>query len=371
MKVAIVCAGGILSGKEVMVLQLADGLRDVGVTVEVVSSRWSDGKFCARLAELNIPTHKVWFGFISASLDPKCIYMTLVQLLRLPQLLGRYGSFLRRFNPDKVVHTNWHSLLAIFPFLKRDREIYWVHEVMPDKVQYRKVFGLLSRRLKCFIAVSQAVADSLGRLGIEREIIRVIHNGLDQRKFAESKPTDAHGCLNVGIVGQVGSWKGHEDLLNAFAIAARDCPATRLQIYGKGDACYESFLRARVSDLGLTDKVQWRGYVADPNEIYRNLELVAVPSRSEDPLPTVAIEAAFFGLPVVASSKGGLKEIIEHERTGFLFEPGDVEGMARYLVKLLVDASLRANLGGNARLRAENLFGRERFVQSFVNVLVQ
>src|SRR4051794_17964210 len=111
MRVAIVCGGGILSGKEIMVLQLADGLRDLGVEVQVVNSYWTDGKFNEQLKALNIPTHKVWFGFISASLNARSVYMTLVQLLRWPQLILGYRKFLRRFRPDQVVHTNWHALL--------------------------------------------------------------------------------------------------------------------------------------------------------------------------------------------------------------------------------------------------------------------
>src|SRR3954451_6944555 len=124
MKVAIICGGGIVSGKEIMVLQLAESLRDIGVDVKVVSSRWTDGRFTERLGASGIPTFKVWFGFISATLNLKCIYMTLAQLARWPQLLGAYGSFLLRFKPDAVIHTNWHSLLMILFFVRRSRDIY-------------------------------------------------------------------------------------------------------------------------------------------------------------------------------------------------------------------------------------------------------
>ena len=369
--VGIVCGGGIVSGKEIMVLELADGLRSLGYDVEIVSSFWSDGNFAQRLKALGLPTHRVWFGFISATLNPASIYMTFAQALRWPQLLAGYGRFLRRFKPDRVIHTNWHSLLTTYPFLRSDRDIYWVHEVMPNKTQYRKVFGWLDIKLHCFVAVSHAVAESLHNLGIARARILTIHNGLSDPLSTSTGISRESGELKIGIVGQVGPWKGHDDLLEAFHVVVLQYPRVKLLIFGKGSAEYEAMLRSRVLELGLADNVLWCGFVKEPSEIYGGIDILAVPSRSEDPLPTSAIEAAFFGLPVIGSRRGGLPEIVEDGVTGLLFEARNAVQLAQNIVKLIANEELRVQMGQNARGRAMLLFTRERFVRDFAELLKQ
>src|SRR3954471_12209006 len=217
MRVAIVCAGGILSGKEAMVLQLADGLRAADMDVRVIRSRWTDGRFAEQLAKLGIPSEELWFGFISAQLKLKPLLMTFDQLLRWSKLLGGYRNFLNSFRPDCVIHTNWHSLLLISPFFRPDPDIYWIHEVIPNKRAYRAVFHWLARRLAGFIAVSEAVATALRKVGLPAAKLSVVHNGI---AISRSTVAESPSSLNntVGIVGQIGEWKGHEDLLRAFQI---------------------------------------------------------------------------------------------------------------------------------------------------------
>ena len=370
-RVAIVCGGGIVSGKEIMVLELAKGLRSFGYDIEVVSSRWSDGNFARRLQSLGLPTYKVWFGFISATLNPACIYMTCAQIARWPQLLAGYWSFLRRFKPNKVIHTNWHSLLTILPFIRAERDIYWVHEVMPNKPQYRKVFGWFAARLQCFVAVSHAVAKSLQDIGIAREKIRVLYNGLPDPLSGSNLVAKREAGIRIGIVGQVGPWKGHDDLVDAFRTVLLQHSNAKLLIFGAGAADYEAELRQRVLEIGLEHNVVWRGFVNDPSEIYGAIDMLVVPSRSADPLPTSAIEAGLFGLPVIASRCGGLPEIIEDGVTGYLFQSGAIDQLAQNIVKLIAKEDLRVQMGQKARARALSLFGRDRFVRDFSELLRQ
>ena len=62
--------------------------------------------------------------------------MTGEQVLRWPELMLSYRRFLHERAPDRVIHTNWHHLLLLVPFLRPDRDIYWAHEVYLDKPQY-------------------------------------------------------------------------------------------------------------------------------------------------------------------------------------------------------------------------------------------
>jgi glycosyltransferase involved in cell wall biosynthesis len=368
-RVAIVCGAGIVSGKEIMTLELITGLRERGYVVDVVTSSWGSGEFRRRCQELGFRTYVMRLGFISATLNWESLYMTAHQLLYWPGLLAKYGRLLRNARPQKIIHTNWHHLLLLLPLLRPERDLFWLHEVIPNRSQYRKVFGWLSRRLQYFIPVSHAVAESLRKMGITENKIRVVHNGIVDPNAGAAKVQPRGERLIVGIVGQIGPWKGHDDLLEAFALIFPASPATQLHIFGKGSAEYETYLREKAASLGIADKISWHGFVPDRATIYRSMDICVVPSRSEEPFPTAAIEAAFFGIPVVATRRGGLPEIVEDGVTGFLVDAENPKELASRLKTLLVDDQLRHKMGEDARRRASEKFNRKRFVEDFVHLL--
>ena len=368
LKVAIICGAGIVSGKEIMALELAEGLRDKDCAVELITSFWGNGEFRRRSHAAGFPTHIMRLGFISATLNLECLRMTAHQLLFWPTLLRSYKRFLKNVRPAKVIHTNWHHVLLLWPLLRPHRDIYWSHEVFADKPQYGRLFCALANRVGRLIAVSQAAAQSLLKLGVPSNKVVVIYNGIDDPAAAEPIRQE-NEVPDIGIVGQIGSWKGHEDLLDAFQMLLQTQPSAQLHIFGRAASTYEAFLRSRAHDLGVNSRVVWRGFVEDHSKIYVGLSTLVVPSRSEDTLPTSAIEAGFFGVPVVASRRGGLPEIVQDRVTGLLFETGNVQQLAQHLRTLLSDAELRNNMGRKARERATSLFGRDRFVREFCEIL--
>jgi glycosyltransferase involved in cell wall biosynthesis len=366
--IVIVCGAGYVSGKEAMALELGQGLARNGDTVSFITSFWNNGDFVKRLQLAGLPNHVLPIGFISATLTVECLRMTAEQIWHLPDLLWGYAGIMRRLNPRRVVHTNWHHALLLLGFLRPDRDLYWLHEFVPDLPQYRRVFGWFARRLNCFVCVSQAVAGSLRQLGIDETKIRVIHNGITDLSLTGSTRQNA-AAFRIGIVGQVGAWKGHEDLLEAFAVVHQKHGSSELHIFGNGDATYRSKLEHKSIELGVGNWVKWHDFVSDRREIYSNLDLCVVPSRSQDPLPTTAIEAGFCGLPVIATRRGGLPEVIKHETNGLLVEARRPAELADAMCRLISDPQLRQRLAVNARLCAREHFGSERFLKEFIELL--
>ena len=371
MKAAIICGAGMISGKEIMALELGRGLRDAGNEISYVTSLWGDVKYRSRLQELKFNVTSMRIGFISATLTLECLRMTADQLLRVPGLWLDYRRFLRRETPDQIIHTNWHHLLILWPFLNPGRDWFWLHEMIPDKPQYRKVFGALSRRLRGFVPVSQAVKESLLRIGIPEDKIHVIHNGLADPVPVGGVPLKNWSGVHIGIAGQVAPWKGHQDLLEAFALIEARHPDSELHVFGDGSADFAAELKRLAEALKLSARLVWHGFVADRCKIYGQMDLCVVPSRTPDPLPTAAIEAAFFGLPVIASRMGGLPEIVQHQVTGFLVESGNPTELAERLDKLLGDSELRHRMGVAAAKHSRTHFNRDRFVAEFVSLISQ
>src|SRR5260370_12371055 len=112
--------------------------------------------------------------------------------------------------------------------------------------------------------------------------------------------------LIIGIVGKIGAWKGHEDLLEAMQLLVKSYPATKLYIFGKGSPDYEALLHRMAVNLEIDGNVVWRGYVTDRNAVFRELAILVAPSRFEEPFGPTAVEAAFFSIPVIASRCGGV-----------------------------------------------------------------
>lgn len=352
-----------------MALELITGLRDSGHQVEVITSYWGNGDFRGRLTAKGFCLHIMRLGFISATLTFDALRMTAHQVCYWPSLALRYQRFLKKFEPAQVVHTNWHHLILLWLFLHPSRDIYWIHEVLPDKPQYRKVFGRLQRRLRCFVAVSNAVADSLLRLGIAPAKVQVIHNGTQDPSVGVFPAPGRGRPFRIGIVGQVGEWKGHNDMLEAFRVFQQNCAQSELHIIGRGEERYERSLRAQIDHLGIGKSVFWRGFLADRSEIYREMSVCVVPSRVEESFGMTAAEAGFFGIPVIATRRGGLPEIIEDGVTGFLVAPRNAGEIALRLEELYQNTHLRDTMGEQARARMLKKFGRDRLLDEFNSLL--
>src|SRR5262249_53155861 len=156
----------------------------------------------------------------------------------------------------------------------------------------------------------------------------VIYNGIEAPPLAHAPlPFDAPRLL---CVGRLAVEKGFDLALNAFASVARRFPKARLIIAGDGPV--RSQLERQTGDLGLTGSVEFPGWV-DPEDVVALINtstMLLIPSRLES-FPLVALQGALMARPVVASTVGGLPEIVVHGETGLLFAKEDNVGFVEAL----------------------------------------
>ncbi len=365
MRVGIVSRAENVSGKEIMTLELGEGLREESVEIHFITSFWNDGTYEKRLKHLQFPLSRMHLGGISATLRADCMIMTLRQLAHLPVLWADYGSFLKRVQPECMVHTSWHHLLLLWPYLTPCRDWFWAHEVLPDKWQYRLVFRRLARVLRGFVAVSEAVARSLRQLTVPEDKIHVVHNGLRDLSSGDRKAERNEGGERIAIVGQVEPWKGHQSLLEAFTQIAGQFPLAVIDVYGAGGSRYEKKMRHLAEVLGIGSRINWRGFEPDRARIFSGVDFCVIPSDIEESFGLAVLEAGYFGIPVIAFRRGGLVEIIEDGKTGFLVEPGNVDELASKMKAMLDNPDARMKMGLEARCRVRRLFNREVFAKAF------
>jgi glycosyltransferase involved in cell wall biosynthesis len=207
------------------------------------------------------------------------------------------------------------------------------------------------------VATSHGVADDLTRnFGVSPDRIRVLPNPVDLvgvRQHA-SEPLQPGEELRSGealivAAGRLADAKNYPLLIDAFAKVRASIPA-RLSILGQGEL--EPSLRAQVRDRGLSDAVTFLGFRANPWKFIAQADVFALSSRYEG-FGNVLIEAMALGIPVVATSSPGTRDIVEAESTGLLVPSHTVDAFASALRRVLGDRSMRDAMSRAARRAAE------------------
>ncbi|MDH4195566.1 MAG: glycosyltransferase family 4 protein [Nitrospirota bacterium] len=235
---------------------------------------------------------------------------------------------------------------------------------MPLMIQmslWRRWRGVFAR----IIANSEATKAALVAEGIQP--VQVILNGVPVQKSKAGLAGDPM----VVYAGRLTREKGVDVLLRAFKSVRNKVPNAQLLIAGSGRE--EEALRTLVQGLGLGNAVSMSGHLTR-NELEtraREAWVQVVPSRWAEPFGLVAVEAMMRGRAVVASATGGLQEIVEQGRTGFLVPPDNAEALAEKLLVLLLDRRLAETMGEAARGVAQVRWSLARQVEEFVAVYEQ
>lgn len=219
---------------------------------------------------------------------------------------------------------------------------------------------LLDHARPHFEACSRAATEHYARwLGIPLEAITYSPNGIDPTTYLTAAP-DARETLRQEVGIPVAApvllslsrfvWaKAPEALLDIFrrVLAAR--PGCHFLVAGVGMAENEE-MGELLRKYGPANHVHLLGVRRDVASLFAAADVFLLPSRVES-FPISIMEAMTLGLPVVASTAGGIPDLVRHGLDGFLHESADVAGMARSVVELLDDAGLRARLGGAGKQR--------------------
>lgn len=184
------------------------------------------------------------------------------------------------------------------------------------------------------ITVSEADRQQALRWGVGRaQRLFAIHNGIDPIPFERIPDPNPVGRPPViGTISRLVPGKGLEDLLEAAALL-RQRGEYRFVIGGEGPL--RRTLEERVRVLGLRNYVEFPGFIPEPAELLKRIDVFTLPSYKEG-LPYNVLEALAAGRPVVATVVGGLPEIITDRENGRLVAVRDVGGLAAALREMAV-----------------------------------
>ena len=354
MKVIHLISGGDSGGAKTHVHSL---LQNLTRTIDVTMVCFMEGPFAQEARELGIRT------VVLPGRNLLRTYRTLKRMIREEgyEIIhchgargNMMGALLRRSTGVPVVttvHSDWRLDYLGRPF---------------SHLTYGTINTIALRLLDYRIGVSDAMTNLLISRGFDPDKLFTIYNGIDftprtpalgREEYWRSVGLQADGdSVVVGITARLNPIKDIGTLVRGFAIAHRSCPNLRLLIAGDGEQM--DMLKKLSVELGVEQQVCFAGWVTDTDSFYHAIDINTLTSLSET-FPYSLTEGARAHLPTVASRVGGVPYLIEHGIHGLLFEAGDAEGLARHLVTLAQDPTLREHLGERLYQRAKADFSLE------------
>jgi glycosyltransferase involved in cell wall biosynthesis len=301
--------------------------------------------------------------------------------MRHPLAFARLVRIVRAFRPT-IVHTHLQSANLYGRLAARLARVPVVvsteHNVYVGKARrYILVERLLARTTDALIAVSEEVRQFLsGQLSIAPSAIRVVRNGVaagapSTRGVAELRArlgAETGGGVRLGTIASMTSKKGHDVLLRAVARLREQGLGCSLVLAGDGPE--RPRLEALVGTLGLGPHVHFLGTVSNAADVLAVIDLFVLPSLVEG-LPLALLEAMYAGKAVVATSVGGVPEVVKSHQNGLLVPPGSDTELAGAIATLAESEALRYQLGAAARETIEGGFTEAAYLESLSALYVE
>lgn len=252
------------------------------------------------------------------------------------------------------VHFGGRSVLWLSRAVTHGKIVLHLH-ASASEAQDLSLKALSGQGADRVIAVSRAVAGKV--TGTQA---RAIYSGVEvlNEESGFVWPASATGRV-LGTAGRLAKVKGITYLVQALAALRQEMPDIRLDIAGSGPERVS--IEMEVRNLGLENHVRFLGWCSDLQPIFAGWDIFVQPSLQEG-FGLATLEAMAAGLPVVATEVGGLPEIVENGKTGWLVPPKDPAALADRLRALLLNPQERRAMGAAGRTRVLEHFSARQMV---------
>jgi glycosyltransferase involved in cell wall biosynthesis len=349
-----------VGGQELAVLLHAEGLAKRGYDMRLILE---PGSPIAKMA------------------DEKKLPVTLMSMRRsrYPQAITEFCSLMRRYQPailqvnssrDSWIGAIAGRLISPSPKIIRIRHI-------STPLNRNMTTQLLYRRLLDMVVVTGGERTRQGlieRDGLAADRVAAFPIGLDVEYF-QPAPADPNlrlelGLPNrqllVGIISYLRTYKGHEYFIEAAGRIAEKRDDVTFIIVGEGPE--EQAIRTLIEQRGLTSRIRMLGFRDDLLNVFRSLDVFAIPSVEGDTIPQVLMQALAMGIPVVSTTVGSIPDVVIEGETGFVVAPRDGMALAERILQLCDDAGLRGRMGANGRTLVKRSYSIDKMLDRMETV---
>lgn len=363
MKIFISESSTAVGGQELAVLLHAEGLLKRGHDLRLILE---PGSPIARMAEeKKLPTELV---SMRRSRYPSAI-------LAFRALMRRHGPAILQVNSSR---DSWIGSLAVRLVSPRPKVIRIRHISTPLNRTLTTQF--LYRRLIDMVVVTGGERTRRGlieRDGLAADRVAGFPIGLDVTQFAPAPPAPdlreelglPKGHLLVGLISYLRTYKGHEYFIEAAGQILAERKDVTFVIVGEGPE--EASIRARIEKTGQTAGIRMLGFREDLLNIFRSLDVFAIPSVEGDTIPQVLMQALAMGIPVVSTTVGSIPDVVLDGKTGFVVPPRDAKALGQCIQMLLNDRSLRERMALEGRALVVSSYSIEKMLDRMESVYRQ
>jgi glycosyltransferase involved in cell wall biosynthesis len=236
--------------------------------------------------------------------------------------------------------------------------------------QWLKIFkvfihrNIISKNVDVFILPSAVLADWFKK-NMHVKQVEVLPNFVQASEISPARLKDTKIIL---YVGRLSKEKGIEYLIRAMPMVRVKVPQAKLVIIGTG--LDRVRLEKLVTNLNISEAVSFSGYIQHENlrRYYEDAEVVVIPSIWMESFGLVAIEALASGTPVIASGIGGLPELVQQGKTGYIVQPKNTDDLAGRVIEVLSNFELATEMSRSARQWAEESFSAEGYYKRLLRI---
>jgi len=350
-------------GQEDILFNLTACLPALNVSPRVISLH--DGPLVERLRAADVEVEVIEGG----RLRQPAHFVRTVRALRATMMQGHFDAVYSNM-PKAHLYVAWGARRQRIPTL-------WCQAGYPDPPHWLD-------RLASALPANAIIAESRDAVAAQERLtphrtVHLMHPGIDIKHFtvrADPNLRQRYGipldASLVSIVGRLQPWKGQRQFLQAAATVARSHTSAYFAVVGgailgwEGD--YPNELERLASSLGLRERTVFTGHTTEVAGWMAASDVVVNASEPE-PFGLVVVEAMASGCAVVALSKGGPRDVIEHGTSGLLCGSREPRVLAEAIMGLVGSADLRARLGEAARALVQSRFTREAMTRRFADIV--
>lgn len=217
------------------------------------------------------------------------------------------------------------------------------------------------------VAISQGIGDVLLSQGLPNDKLQVVPSAVDTSDYQREYNPDAlkaefsipKDCIVFGQIAQLIKRKGHDTTFTALKTLIQQHSNAHLIVFGQGPR--EDELKALAKTMDIAEHVTFAGFRSDLTQWIGALDVVVHPATMEG-LGVALLQAGAAGVPVIGGNAGGIPEIVLHEKTGYLVEPGDDTRLAETMLSLHQNALRRIEYGEALKAHVAQRFSIESMV---------
>ena len=235
---------------------------------------------------------------------------------------------------------------------------------------FREILNLkISNKIEGFISVSKVCLKSINKIKYFRKLRqKYIYNGVEFDNYHEHKNNDKKYFLLL-MLGVYEPRKGHQFLFNSLLLLNKSYKNFKCLIYGDGSMKEFNTVKKSIPSE-LKNKIYLRKHILNIKNVIKKSDIILVPSQELESFGYSALEAMAFKKPIVSTNSGGLVELIENKKNGFVVNKNNVNDFSNKIVKLIKNKQLRYKMGQKGFKRYKKFFTSKEMSKKYAKLIV-